>query len=188
MLSDTNVQTNSRAETQGGARISVVSAIARKNRVIGTNDGKIPWHIPEDFAFFRGKTMGHPMIMGRKTFDAFKKPLSGRTHIIISRQNAPENSDYVAENGSRVVWVKNMEEALTVARQIEKEEIFIIGGGQIYTLGLPYADRLYLTFVEGDFLGEVYFPDFESAGFTKIIDRKKSHDENFEYEFITIEK
>jgi dihydrofolate reductase len=190
-------------------KISIIAAISRKNRGIGMLDGKLPWHIPEDFNFFKETTIGHPIIMGRKTFETFKKLLPGRTHIVISRQSAPmkfSTPDFNASdfsmsdfsksgisqsktsNDENLFFVKSLEEALDKARQIEQEEIFIIGGGQIYELGLPYADKLYLTFIDGDLDAQVFFPDFKTAGFTEIISSRKSNDENFEYEFVTLVK
>jgi dihydrofolate reductase len=144
-------------------------------------EGKLPWHIPEDFKYFKEKTIGHPIIMGRKTFETFPKLLPGRLHIVISR------GDKISDN-SNLIFVKSLEEALAVAKQIEQEKIFIIGGGQIYEMALPFADRLYLTFVEGNFNAEVFFPDFNSTDFSKIVSSRKSHDENYEYEFVVLEK
>ncbi len=162
-------------------RVSLIAAISRKNRGIGMLDGKLPWHIPEDFKFFKETTTGHPIIMGRKTFETFKKLLPNRVHIVISREERISDDE-------NLIFVKSLGEALEVAQKIDKKEIFVIGGGQIYNLALPYADRLYLTFVDGDFNAEVFFPDFESTGFTKIISSRKSSDENYSYEFVVLEK
>jgi dihydrofolate reductase len=162
-------------------RISIIAAIARNTRVIGKEGGHLPWRIPEDFKYFKDTTMGHPIIMGRTTFEEFGgKLLPGRTHIVITRQ-----ADYVAPEG--VIVVHSIEDAIARASEINAHEIFIIGGGQIYTAGLPFTDRLYLTLVDTDITGPVKFPEYESQ-FNKIVSRRASRDENFVYEFAVLEK
>lgn len=161
--------------------INLIAAIARNTRVIGKEGGHLPWYIPEDFKHFKQTTMGHPIIMGRTTFEEFGgKLLPGRTHIVITRQ-----ADYVAPEG--VIVAHSIEDAIARARKIDTDEIFIIGGGQIYTAGLPFADRLYLTLVDTDITGPVKFPEYESR-FSKIVSRRESKDENFAYEFVVLEK
>ncbi len=106
--------------------INAIAAIAKESRVIG-NKGQIPWHIPEDFVHFKNKTMGHPIIIGRKTFETFPKPLPGRTHIVITR-----DPEYKVPEG--VFVSDSVEKAIEIAKEKDGgEEIFIIGGGQIYT-------------------------------------------------------
>ncbi len=162
-------------------RVSLIAAIARNTRVIGKEGGHLPWRIPEDFKHFKDTTMGHPIIMGRTTFEEFGgKLLPGRTHIVITRQ-----ADYVAPEG--VIVAHSIEDAITRASEIDAHEIFIIGGGQIYTAALPFADRLYLTLVDTDITGPVKFPKYESQ-FNKIVSRRESKDENFVYEFVVLEK
>jgi dihydrofolate reductase len=162
-------------------RVSLIAAIARTSRVIGKEGGHLPWRIPEDFKHFKDTTMGHPIIMGRTTFEEFGgKLLPGRTHIVITRQ-----ADYVAPEG--VIVTHSIEDAIARASEIDAHEIFIIGGGQIYTTALPFADRLYLTLVNTDITGPVKFPDYESR-FNKIVSRRESTDENFVYEFVVLEK
>ena len=115
--------------------ISAIAAIGEDNRVIG-NKGQIPWHISEDFKHFKETTMGHPIVMGRKTFETFKSPLPGRAHIIITR-----DKDYKAPEG--VIVVTSIMDAIVEAvKQKGGEDIFIIGGGQIYDLAFPLIDRL----------------------------------------------
>lgn len=161
--------------------ISLIAAIARNTRVIGKEGGHLPWHIPEDFKHFKQTTMGHPILMGRTTFEEFGgKLLPGRTHIVITRQ-----ADYVVPNG--VIVAHSIEEAIERAAAIDTQEIFIIGGGQIYAAALPFADRLYLTLVDADIIGPVTFPEYESR-FSKIVSRRESKDENFAYEFVVFEK
>lgn len=168
-------------ETQN-PRISLITAIARTSRTIGKEGGGIPWHIKEDFAHFKNTTMGHPIIMGRKTWEEFKgKPLPGRTHIVVTTQNA-----YTVPEGHFVC--SNINDAIKKASEINNEEIFIIGGAQLYAAALPYASRLYLTLVDIDIDGPAKFPDYQRAGFQKIIEQRQSKDEHYSYEFQIIEK
>jgi dihydrofolate reductase len=167
--------------------VSMISAICRKNRTIGKETGGLPWHIPEDFIFFKETTMGHPIIMGRKTFEEFPKLLPGRVHIVITRDEnyIPPRPEIADQIGNKVFIVNSIENAIEKAKKLDTE-IFVIGGAQIYNLALPYADKLYLTLVETDVDGPAKFPEFEKD-FQKVSGRK-SHDENFEYEFTIWEK
>lgn len=159
--------------------ISAIAAIAEKNKVIG-NKGKIPWHISEDFKNFKQITLGHPVIMGQKTFETLKNPLPMRTNIVIT-----DNKNYKAPEEVFVTY--SIEEALDKAKEAEgNEEIFIIGGGQIYKLAMPFVERLYLTLVEGDFEGDVFFPDYSE--FKKEISSKKSEESSFRYRFVVLER
>lgn len=159
--------------------INAIAAIAKENRVIG-NKGQIPWHIPEDFAHFKNKTMGHPIIMGRKTFETFPKPLPGRTHIVITR-----DITYKAPEG--VFVCDSIEKAIELAKEKEGgDEIFIIGGGRIYNEALPFTDRLYLTLVDGNFEGDTFFPDYSS--FNKKIEETPSSNEKNSFTFVTLER
>ncbi len=126
---------------------SFVVAVA-KNNVIG-KDNTLPWHLPADLRFFKNLTTGHHMIMGRKTFDSFGKPLPNRTSVVITRQN-----DYQPEG---CIVVHSIEEAIKVAAV--EEEIFIIGGSEIFKQTMPIADRIYLTRIHEDFEGDTIFPE-----------------------------
>lgn len=141
--------------------ISQIAACA-KNRVIGKN-GDLPWDLPEDMKYFKDKTKGHIIIMGRKTFDSFKgRTLPQRLHIVISRQ--PELIPLL--NG--VIAVSSLEEALKIAKsQIGTwpEEVFIIGGGEIYKSALPFSDRIYLTEIDEVFDGDAHFPELNPNEF-----------------------
>ena len=133
-------------------RLTLIAAMAR-NRVIGI-DNRLPWHLPEDLQHFRNVTRGHPVIMGRKTWESLPtafRPLPGRLNIVISRQ-----PDYRAE-GAQVV--SSLEAALNQTGGLP--EAFVIGGAQLYTLALPRADRLMLTEVEMDVQGDAWFPEFD---------------------------
>ena len=157
-------------------KISLICAIA-ENRAIGKNN-QLLWHIPEDFKFFKAKTMGHVIVMGQKTFESIGKPLPNRITIVLS--NDP------ACNIEGVIMARTFEEVFQKAREIEKEEVFICGGGSVYAQTIGMANKLYLTVVEGDFDGDVFFPPYEE--FAKIVSKRKSDDENFKYTFLELEK
>jgi dihydrofolate reductase len=160
--------------------LSQIAAMA-SNRVIGVNNG-LPWDIPEDMKFFREKTKGHIMIMGRKTFESFGKPLPKRFHIVISRQ--PQKTDH-----PEVIWVSNFEQAVQIAqRLIPKwpEEVFIVGGGQIYEQTLPKTDRIYLTVIEKPFEGDAKFPEFSELEFE--LKEKKDRTEPIPFSFRLYER
>ncbi len=157
-------------------KISIIAALA-KNRVIGGGNTML-WHIKEDFKRFKEITSGHPVIMGRKTFESIGRPLPMRTNIVISR-----DAKQVADG---VVMASSLEEAILNAAVIDEHEVFIIGGGQIYKEALPLADKLYLTLVDLDVAGDTYFPD--CSEFSKITYKKESHDENYSYTFLELER
>ncbi len=145
--------------------ISLIAAMAQ-NRTIGrdTAEGKpdLPWHLPDDFAYFKQKTSGHAIIMGRKSLVALGRPLPKRTNIVLTRNEA-----FRAEG---VVVVHTLAAALEQARAVEMAnaeaggqtaEIFVIGGAEIYALALPEATRIYLTEVQCTYEGNAFFPEFD---------------------------
>ena len=127
--------------------ISIIVAVS-ENGVIG-KDNQLIWRLPNDLKRFKALTLGHPMIMGRKTFESIGKPLPGRTSIVITR-----NQDFKADG---ILVVHSLDEALTEARKIEQQEVFIIGGGELYKQALPIADKLYITKVETVTDGDTFF-------------------------------
>ena len=131
--------------------ISLIAAVAR-NRVIGAGN-RLIWHISEDPRHFKTITSGHPVIMGRKTFESLGRPLPNRTNVVISRQ-----TDYRAEG---CIVVDSLVNALLLFPAAE--EVFIIGGAQIYAQALPLADRFYLTEVGADYSGDTYFPEWDRS-------------------------
>ncbi len=157
-------------------KISLIGACS-ENRAIGLN-GKLLWHIPEDLQNFQKITRGHVVVMGRKTFESIGRPLPDRTNIVVT-----ENNNFVAEN---CLVANSIEWAIQKARELEKEEVFICGGGSVYAQTIDLADKLYLTVVEGNFEADVFFPEYEE--FTKIVSQRKSSDENFKYTFLELEK
>lgn len=130
--------------------ISIIVAMS-KNGVIG-KDNKIPWHLSEDLKRFKQITMGHPIVMGRKTYLSIGKPLPGRKNIVITR-----NPDFSVHGVHDVHIVHSLDEAIK-GHKLD-EEIFVIGGAEIYKLALPRADKIYLTKLEKEFNGNTYFPD-----------------------------
>ncbi|NII25724.1 dihydrofolate reductase [Pseudoflavitalea sp. X16] len=131
--------------------IALVVAAA-ENNVIGKNN-QLLWRLPNDMKFFKNTTWGMPVIMGRKTFESLGKPLAGRTNIVITRQDAWEAP------GAQVV--KSLEESIAAAADTDAKEAFVIGGGEIYALALPLAQRIYLTRVHTSLEGDTYFPEFD---------------------------
>jgi dihydrofolate reductase len=130
--------------------LSLIAAVA-KNGVIG-KQGKLPWRLPADLAYFKRVTMGHPLIMGRKTFAAIGKPLAGRRNIVLSRDTSFQAQGCEA--------VHSLSEALEAAGS-EMEEIFVIGGAEIYALFFALSRRLYITHVDAEVTGDETFPRIE---------------------------
>lgn len=158
--------------------ISLIAAIG-ENRELGKGNALL-WSIPEDMKHFRETTRGHAVIMGRKTFESIGRPLPNRINIIVSRDGNYQVPQDCLKVGS-------IEEAIKEASQREKSEIFIIGGAQIYSLALPYADKLYLTLVNKEFPeADAFFPDYKE--FNKVVSERKSSDKNFSYTFFEFTK
>lgn len=165
-------------------RLTIIAALTR-NGVIG-RDNRLPWHIPEDLKRFKALTLGHPVIMGRKTFESIVaslgKPLAGRENIVVTR------SREFAHPGCRVVH--SIEEALAAAKGAD--EVFVIGGAEIYALALPLASRLQLTEVGFSTHGDAYFPEFERSEWREVW--RESHAAegpqrlHYDYDFVTYER
>lgn len=157
--------------------ISSIVAIGR-NHVIG-KDGDMAWHIPEDFKYFKRTTMGKPILMGRKSYEALGKPLPGRANIVISRTfMEPINAD-------GPFFVKTIDDAMAMAKKIAVDtganEIFITGGGEIYKETLPITERLYITVIDQDYEGDTYFPKFDWNDWTIISEDKRPGDPAFTF-------
>jgi dihydrofolate reductase len=138
--------------TPQASRLSVIVAMAR-NRVIGAGN-KIPWHLPAELKLFKTITMGHHIIMGRNTWESIGRLLPGRTSVVVTRQPG-----YRVEGA---VMAASLEAAITARRG--DDEIFIIGGAQLYAAAMPLANRLYLTIVAADVAGDAYMPEFDLGG------------------------
>ncbi|MFA6391161.1 MAG: dihydrofolate reductase [Patescibacteria group bacterium] len=158
------------------SHINIICALS-ENHAIGRN-GKLLWSIPEDLARFKEITTGHPIIMGRKTHESIGRPLPNRTNIIISRNLKATKGGFVSSS---------LENAIEFASKQEGgDEIFIIGGGEIYKQALPLADKLYLTVVKGDYDGDTFFPDY--SAFEKVTVKGNGRHENFQFTFLELEK
>ncbi len=163
------------------AKISLIAAMG-ENRVIGSR-GKIPWHLPADFAHFRDITMGHPVIMGWKTFESIGKPLPGRTNIVVTMQPDHEIKGYRMAG--------TLDEALRLAGEAKGgEEIFVIGGALTYKEALPKADWIYLTKIRGIFEGDAFFPEFSSTEWRLAQSEfhKRDSENQYDYTFNTYER
>lgn len=157
--------------------IVIVAAMSRTDRAIGNNN-ELLWHIPADLKRFKELTLGHPIIMGRKTFESILKilgkPLPGRTNIIVTRNNA-----YQAPG---TITAHSIEEALEIAKSENPTEIHIGGGAELYKLALPHTDRLHLTFIDDQGPADTFFPDFESDFTeTKIYPEAKHNDLTYQW-------
>lgn len=160
--------------------VSLIAALAEK-RVIGL-DGKMPWHLPADLAYFKRSTMGCPVIMGRKTYDSIGKPLPGRRNIVLSRdlKLVLPGCDVFA----------NIHDALDSADNDNAAEVFIIGGQQLYEQALPMADKLYLTHIEARLEGDTFFPDYTELKWRQVHLEKHPADERnpWTYRFEQLER
>src|SRR5688572_13097338 len=158
--------------------ISLIAAIASENRALG-KDNRLIYHISDDLKRFKEITSGHPIIMGRKTFESIGMPLPNRTNIIITR-----DEEYFVEEA---VVVHSFEEALRSAQgKPGDDEIFVIGGGQIYQEAIKEASKLYLTVVEGNPEADTFFPNYSQ--FTKVVFEESHEDNDLKYKFIDLEK
>lgn len=161
-------------------RISQIAAMS-KNRVIG-KDNTLPWRIPEDLKFFKNKTHGKVLIMGRKTFESLPAHLPDRFHIVISRSAMESEEDDVQ-------FVTSIHEALKVAEEMTEdwpEEVFVIGGGEIYSASLPMTDRIYLTVIDQSFEGDTYFPEINLDDFELI--EESPREKPFPFRFCTYQR
>ncbi len=137
------------------------------------------WHLPDDQKMFKRVTMGHPIIMGRKTFESIKKPLPGRTNIVITRDTNLEIPGCVV--------VHSIDEAIKKGKETDQKEIFIVGGAEIYKETLALADRLYATVVDLVVDGDAYFPKYSNI-FTKKISEESGEFEGLKYSYLVLEK
>lgn len=157
-------------------RISIIAAIG-KNRELGKQNELI-WRIPDDLKRVKALTMGHPLIMGRKTYESIGRPLPGRTSIVVSRTSGPIEGCIV---------VDSLQRAIEEASIIDQEEVFIFGGAQIYTEALPYTDRLYLTLIDAiDPDADTFFPDY--GEFTEVTQKEARGHDGLAYEWLTRER
>ena len=161
------------------AKISLIAGVAR-NGAIG-RDNQLLWRLPEDLARFKALTMGHPVIMGRKTWDSLParfRPLPGRRNMVLSRR--PD----LALEGAEVFG--SLAQALAACAGDGR--VFVIGGAQVYAEALPRADRLELTEIDADFEGDCFFPEWERQSFSEIMREQKASPEGWHYDFVTYQR
>ena len=151
--------------------LSLIVAIA-ENGVIG-REGDLPWHLSADLRRFKQITMGHHIVMGRKTYESIGRPLPGRTSVVVTR-----SADYQAEG---VLVARSLDEALTLAAG--DEETFIIGGAEIYRQALPLARRIYVTRVHAEIEGDVFFPEFDPSAWKLLEAERHEPDEKNAYPY-----
>lgn len=151
--------------------ITMIAAAGLNNELGKDND--LLWHLPNDFKRFKKLTTGHHIIMGRKTFESFPKPLPNRIHLVITR-----NNNYKKEGA---VVVHSMAEALKIAA--DDSQPFIIGGGEIYKIGMAVADKIELTRVDGSFKADAFFPDIPKEDWQLVEETPHEKDERHKYAF-----
>ena len=147
-------------------------AAAAENNALG-KDNQLVWHLPDDFKRFKQLTSGHHIIMGRKTFESFPKPLPNRTHVVITRQK-----DYAPEG---CIVVHSMEKAVEICPK--NEVVYIIGGGEIYALGMPFANKIELTRVHETFIADAFFPEINPTEWDLVTQEFHPKDERHHFDF-----
>jgi dihydrofolate reductase len=155
--------------------ITSMVVAASENNAIG-KDNKLLWHLPNDMAFFRNKTWGMPVIMGRKTYESMNGPLKGRANIVITH-NAGFKGD------PSVLIAKNMEESLVHAENTDAREAFVIGGGEVFRMFMDKADRIYLTRVHAVLEGDVYFPQIDESQWQLSAEENFGQDQRHAYSY-----
>ncbi|CAN7325278.1 dihydrofolate reductase [Paenibacillus sp. LjRoot56] len=150
--------------------ISFIFAMDR-NRAIGVNN-KLPWHLPGDLKFFKNVTMGHPILMGRKTYESIGKPLPGRRNVILT-----QNTAYQAE-GCEVIHSED--EAIDAFRD---QELFVIGGAEIFKLFASHVNRMYITYIEDEFEADTFMSDLDLSNWTLVSSEQGERNEKNPYEY-----
>jgi dihydrofolate reductase len=160
------------------ARVAIVAALAR-NRAIG-RDNAMPWRLPEDLKRFKRLTMGHAVIMGRKTFESIGTPLIGRNNIVITRSREWSPPGCVVAH--------SLESALAAAGG--SQDAFVIGGAQIYALALPHAQRLHMTEIDCDFEGDAFFPDYDRSRWREVSRERHASNgpDGFDFAFVDYDR
>jgi len=158
------------------SRLSIIVAMAR-NRVIGI-ENRLPWHIPGELKYFKGLTMGHHIIMGRKTYESIGRPLPGRTTVIVTR-----DPDY-AQDGCLVAH--SLPEAVALAG--EDAEVFFVGGSSLYGQALAMANRLYITEIQADFDGDAHFPEFDRRIWREVSRSPQVTDSGLRFDYVVYDR
>lgn len=163
--------------------VSLIAALTQ-NGVIGKNND-LPWHLPDDMKYFMQTTKGHHVIMGRKNYDSIPekfRPLPNRTNIVVTRQTS--------FTASGCIIVNSIEKGVTIAENHHEEEVFIIGGAEIYKQSMKFMQRMYLTEINTTLEGDVYFPEFNKAAWKEVSRVHHGKDERhlYEFDFVIYEK
>ncbi len=163
--------------------VSLIAALTQ-NRVIGKNNG-LPWHLPDDMKYFMQTTKLHHLIMGRKNYDSIPekfRPLPNRINVVVTRQKHFNALDCLV--------VHSVEEGIALAKKTGEIEVFIIGGAEIYQVGMPLTQRMYLTEIQTTLPGDTYFPDFDKARWKEL--SRKSHPVDarhaYSFDFVVYER
>ncbi len=164
---------DTRARAPAKPQMVIVAAVAA-NRVIG-HQGKLPWHLPEDLRHFKALTTGHPVIMGRRTWESLGKPLPKRINIVVSR------TPFFEAPGAKVAG--SLEAALVLCA--DAPTAFVIGGGELYRAALPVADRLVLTEIRKDFEGDARFPQFSRGAWKETRRDARTAEDGTRYDIVT---
>lgn len=177
-------------------KIFLIAAIS-ENRVIG-KEGQIPWHLKADLIHFRDLTLRRTVIMGRKAFDSMfeyyqkaKKTLPERTHIVVTRDGeydpnlSTPDATIFAKSG-RILVAHSLENAFVQAKKLGENEVFVAGGGQIYSQAITFADKLYLTIVHENFDGDVFFPDY--INFSRLVSQEDHEEDGVKFSFLELER
>jgi dihydrofolate reductase len=156
--------------------LSLIVAVAH-NRVIGANN-TLPWHLPEDLKRFRALTMGHHIIMGRKTYESLNRLLPGRTTVIVTR-----NLDYMVEGA---LVANSLQAAIILCGN--DPEVFLIGGAELYAEGLKLADKLYITEIQAEFEGDAFFPEFDLTQWQETSNERHMSEKGLGFSYISYQR
>jgi dihydrofolate reductase len=160
-------------------KVSLIAAMA-ENRAIGL-ENRLPWHLPADLRRFKALTLGHTLVMGRRTWESIGRPLPGRSTIVLSRR-----ADLALPDG--VLQASSLDEALRLAPG--DDEVFVAGGEEVFRQALPRADRIYLTRIHRDFLGDTFFPEMDDGAWD-LVERERHESGEaapFAFSFLTYER
>ncbi|MCR4260783.1 MAG: dihydrofolate reductase [Candidatus Colwellbacteria bacterium] len=161
------------------AKISIIASIGKYDNALGKNSDLV-WRISADLKRFKSLTMGHPIIMGRKTFESIGRVLPGRTNIVITR-----NLEYAAEGA---IIASSLEEALRKAQEVDDQEVFIIGGGEIFKQALPLVNKLYLTIIDDRVdNADIFFPEYKDD-FTSKTFEESGEEGGLRYTWVDLER
>jgi dihydrofolate reductase len=147
---------------------------ASENNVIGKNN-QLPWNLPNDFKFFKNKTWGMPVVMGRKTYESMEKDLPGRINIVVTT-----NNEWKKEN---IIVAHTIEEGISKAEQSDCKEVFIIGGGEIFKQSMDKVNRIYLTRVHTTVAGDAYYPPFDKSKWKLVFEDPHKADDKHQYDY-----